>query len=56
MIHEKIGDAQISIRVEIMNVCGVCKMRLCPVPNFYQYYHMADYKYDDPNEAATTSV
>ena len=54
--HEKKGDTQISIRVDIIKACRVCKGKLCLVPSFHWCYymagcyHMADYTYEDTNK------
>ena len=36
--QENKGDAQISIGVDIMDACNVCKGKICPAPSFHQCY------------------
>ena len=55
--NEKIGDTQITIRVDIINDCSVCKGKMCIVHSFLWCYYMvvcyylADYTYEDPDIA-----
>ena len=54
--HERKGDKQISIKVNIMNACSVCKGKMCDVPRFLRgyymvgYYYVTDYTYEEPNK------
>ena len=41
--HENRDNIQISIRVHVTNICGICNPMLNPVPNFHLYFYMACY-------------
>ena len=38
-------------RVDTLFRCGVCNVRMCPVPCFYRYHYVTQYAYDDPCKA-----
>ena len=50
--HDKPSKCAVHTRrVDTMYACGVCKVRMCPVPCFHRYHYMHDYAYDDPQKA-----
>ena len=50
--HDKPSKCAVHTRrVNTMYACGVCKVRMCPVPCFHRYHYMHDYAYDDPQKA-----
>ncbi|KAI0218647.1 PiggyBac transposable element-derived protein 5 [Lamellibrachia satsuma] len=40
-------------RVDTLYACGVCKVRMCPVPCFHRYHYMTEYAYDDPHKVGS---
>ena len=50
--HDKPSKCAVHTRrVDTMYACGVCKVRMCPVPCFHRYHYMHEYAYDDPQKA-----
>jgi len=39
-------------RVDTLYACGVCKVRMCPVPCFHRYHYMQEYAFIDPSKAS----
>ena len=56
------SDPQTSIKVDIMNACSVCKVKVCHVPSFHRcyymvgYYYMADYTDIDPIKVTAAPI
>ncbi|KAK2161400.1 hypothetical protein LSH36_117g03087 [Paralvinella palmiformis] len=51
--HETQSKCAVHTRVDTLYACGVCKVRMCPVPCFHRYHYMSDYTYDDQQKASS---